>query len=250
MESEYTNLAFVPLDIEIPEFNFDELEDWNLNYSIANITDELDLPAYSKSRAAFHLAVAKGKGDFSDLYNIQQLHEKSFANRYISGSEWQNNFDQTFPTIAQFINNLPMEVNHFELLINKMSIFSHIDEWEIDGIVDPLWSPFIIRTQKQIDNTIDGNVPVSLIKVWLYEKEEDKKKSFYMVKDYLEDPVYCWGPGKYFVGALSKAKYPHGADKTQGRKIVFNIHGVLDKEKHQEIVKKSLNKYGEYACWF
>lgn len=249
------NLAFVPLDIDVPEINLDEFEQWVNNYSMANIVSKLNSDNTSPSNGPFNLAVAKAKGDFTDIENIQETHYNSFANRMKLQPDamWHNNFDTLFPELVELINSLPMIVTHFEVLTNKRDIFSHCDEWEVgDEFVDPLWGPFFTRTEDQKKMVLDYDIPVSMIKVFIYENPQSKKKSFYMAKDLLGDHIYCWGPNNSFVAAMSKVQYPHGADMvTDGsRKFVFNIHGIIKKEEHLKLVERSLYKYKEYACWF
>jgi hypothetical protein len=249
------SLAFLPLDIEVPKVDFDALEHHVHTYSVANIQKNLGMDITIPSKYTFDLTVAYAKGNEYDLENINMTYYQSFCRRtdLSEPSTWFFDFNNKFPELTKLVESLPIDIGHMELLKNKASVFAHCDEWEVDGKVDPIWHPFWPRTEEQKRSVIDADLNLGLIKVFLYENEDHKYQSFFMQKDMMSDPVYCYGPGSCFVAGLSKTKYLHGADMIPddgSRKIVFNIHGIIKRDEYKKLVDKSMDKYGDYACQF
>ena len=77
----------------------------------------------------------------------------------------------------------------------------------------------------------------------------DKPLMYFQKEKAVEDKIYIKHPNeltKWFVinnhDALHAADLPEPPD----RKIIMSIFGKLDKEKHQEILKRSLEKFKDY----
>ena len=81
----------------------------------------------------------------------------------------------------------------------------------------------------------------------------DKPLMYFQEKRDVEDKIYINHPNhltKWF--AINNYDALHAADlpKSPDRKIIMTILGKLNKEKHQEILKRSLEKYKDYTISF
>lgn len=249
---DFSNFAFLPLDIDIPNIDLDILESHLDEYSVGKIQEKYNLPEIIKTKYAFELCPIYMKY-YDNLTNIQESHNNSYRDRFNEKipSLWLFDFEKKFPDIYQTLLKFPIQFTHIEILRNNNNIFAHVDDWEVgDTFVDPLWGPFWSRTEEEKSKAIDGDIPLGQYKIYLYENEEDRTKSFYMQPDLISEHTFVYGPKKFFACAINRLDYPHGAFKLptgSGRKIIISMHGRIDRVRHQELLTKSYEKFKDNA---
>ena len=244
--TDLSRCAFLPLDIEIGNINFDQLELYHETYSEM---PKINIGDNTHGVYVFGLSPVMFRGTELEFYDQEKV-DNNFINRYVIGDppKYTFGFDKKFPAIAKALEQLPIQITHVELLSNRKNAPAHFDDWEVDGVVDPMWSIFWTRTPEQAEQIPDATLPLSSYKMFIYEQPAD---SFYVCKSLIDEPVYAGFNKQAYVAGISKTKYPHGATYVPGlRKYVVSVWGILDKEKHLELLERSYQSNKDYAVIF
>lgn len=240
-------IAFLPLDIATSAVNFDELTEYHEKYS--NI-ERTNMGNNTHGVYVFSISPIMYRGSVENFFD-QQHYDTNFINRYntsLGDPEYITAFNEKFPSIAKIIDQLPITLTHVELLSNKKDVPPHFDDWEIDGIVDPVWAILTTRTEEQKAQIPDWDIPLNSYKIFIYE---DNVSSFYVCKDLLADPIYSSVDEQIYPVAITKLSYPHGATYVPSlRKFVISVWGIIDKDKHMALLHNSYNKHKDTAIIF
>lgn len=238
--------AFLPLDIAVGEIDFDALEAYHNVYSELPRTNLSD---NNHGVYTFGVSPILFRGTEEQFYD-QAFNDNNFINRYsiTDPPKYTFDFDKKFPKIAEALESLPMTITHVEMVSNKKDAPAHFDDWEVDGEVDPTWNIFWTRTDEQVKQIPDGTVPLNSYKLFVYERPAN---SFYVCESLIDDAVFpCYNEQAY-MSAITKTKYPHGAKRVEGlRKFVISIWGILDVNKHLELLEKSYIRNKDYGIYF
>lgn len=240
-------LAFLPLDIDVGTVDFDLLEQYHNTHSNRPRTNMGD---NTHGVYVFGVSPVMYRGTESDFYN-QQHCDINFINRYetaIPGPQYVHDFDRLFPGIANAISQLPLTITHVELLSNKKDAPPHFDDWEIDGVVDPVWAILTTRSLQQKMQIPDWDIPLNSYKLFIYESNVS---SFYVCRDLLSDATYGSFNKQAYVAGITKMSYPHGATHCPGlRKFVISIWGIIDRARHMQLLEQSYKINSSYAIIF
>lgn len=238
--------AFLPLDIDVGEINFDDLEAYHNKYSER---PKVNMGDNTHGVYVFGVSPVLFRGTEEQFYD-QAYIDKNFIERYNlkNDPEYLFGFDKKFPSIVQALAELPIKITHVDMLSNKKDAPAHFDDWEVDGEVDPMWHIFWTRTKEQVQQIPDGTLPLNSYKIFIYERPE---KSFYVCKSLIDEPVFpCYNKQAYAAG-ITKTTYPHGAKRINGlRKYVISVWGLLDKDKHLELLERSYKRNKDYGVFF
>ena len=240
------NCAFLPLDIDVGPIDFDLLEAYHEDLSNR---PKHDIGENTHGVYAFGISPVLFRGTLDQFLN-QEYCDNNFINRYVIGEtpKYLLDFDKKFPSIVGALEQLPITITHVEMLSNKKDAPAHFDDWEVDGEVDPMWSIFWTRTPEQTAQIPDATLPLSSYKMFIYEHPAD---SFFVSDSVIGEPVFGNFNQQAYVAGISKTKYPHGAVRVPGlRKYVVSVWGLLDKERHLELLEQSYARNKEYGIFF
>lgn len=239
--------AFLPLDIDLGPIDFNALEQYHNEYSELPRTN---MGNNTHGVYVFGLSPVLFRGTEQQFYD-QQYCDNNFINRYnilLDDPRYTFNFDKKFPGIVKGISQLPLKITHIEMISNKKDAPPHFDDWEIDGVPDPVWAILTTRSEEQKKQIPDWDIPLNSYKIFLYEKPEP---SFYVCENLIGDPVYTKFYKQGYVCCISKLNFPHGVTKLNNiRKYVLSVWGIIDKEKHLDLIKRSYEKNKDYAVFF
>jgi hypothetical protein len=245
--TDLSRVAFLPLDIDVGPIDFDALEAYQNEFSNRERTN---LGDNKHGVYVFGLSPVMFRGDENDFYD-QQIADQDFRNRYdltLGEPKFTHDFDKKFPSLAKALKELPITLTRVELISNKRDAVPHFDDWEIDGIVDPAWNILTTRTEEQKKQIPDWDVPLNSFKIWIYEKE---MPSFYVCEDLISEPKYGRFYKQVYPTCITKLTYPHGVTYQPGlRKYVLSIWGIIDRERHRELIERSYQVNQQYAVEF
>lgn len=234
-------LAFLPLDIAVVAPDFDRLQAWSQLHSKRARLNVSDNP----SPEVFAISPVIGECSDDDFFD-QRVFERLLLNRHqpLQKPRFLSGFDHEFPEIAKLIKSLPVKVNFAEFLENKADVRCHFDHVESAGLPDFARAPFHLPV-----DVVDGDLEPASYKIFFIEKA---LPSFYMTRTLdSKDRVFPVYDKKAYVAAVSKGIYPHGAVKiAHGRKFVISLHGLIDRDRHMELIERSLKKNHLYAIHF
>jgi len=240
------NCAFLPLNIDIGPINFDLLESYHEDLS--------NRPKHSigdntHGVYAFGISPVLFRGS-EEQFLDQQYCDNNFINRYVINEppRYLFDFDKKFPAIVNALAQLPITITHVEMLSNKKDAPAHFDDWEVDGEVDPMWSIFWTRTPEQTAQIPDGMLPLNSYKLFIYERTEN---SFFVSKSVIDEPIFGSFNKQAYVAGISKTRYPHGAVRVPSlRKYVVSVWGLLDVNRHLELLEQSYTMNKDYGIFF
>tara|TARA_B110000503_G_scaffold91896_1_gene138696 strand:+ start:1268 stop:1900 length:633 start_codon:yes stop_codon:yes gene_type:complete len=146
---------------------------------------------------------------------------------------WSNDAIEKFPELKQWmIDNIPFtDYIHSKIMKSKDVVEPHVD------YRDPSRRPDVYKH-------LNENEPSSY-RLVIFGKRED---SVYLCKDFdspKENRVYPILPEDTDVYAMPYTDQVHGVDFESNRIIVIT-NGYINIEKHQAILKRSLEKYKDY----
>lgn len=130
---------------------------------------------------------------------------------------------ETLPELIDFIHRLPYtELIGAVLNLHTAYLAPHRDECmnlDIDG---PERYNLLLTNHYEQDS------------FFICEEQNSEKKYPKILKDY---PVYAFNNNKIY----------HGADTVLDQRIILICAGILDKEKHEELINRSVEKFREYV---
>ena len=227
----YENLAYVPLDIPSVEFNLDDLADLFLNHGMNHYP-------YPHIWDAFCVC-----GRVEDWKNPIDT-DRAWNERYILDGDVP--FNPHLPTALQIklkfiLDRLPYKKYTFaQVLSQKITVAPHQD-----GLYNPTENvkDAVYRGPGGFNNEPE---PAGL-KVMLTHKHA---KCFYLSEKAGSARKFIRLPDDTNCFAINERTFFHGAKYLGEPKYILSTFGIIDPERHAEIIKRSLGKYYEYAIQF
>lgn len=133
-------------------------------------------------------------------------------------------------------NALPIIPTHAQILRQKRTIGKHYDMKNEDGKV----------YHDDYPGVNDDNEPAGY-KVQLTNFVEP---SFFVAEAFGEPHHHIRIPPDTNTFVINEKTFPHGADMTKAGKYIVSIFGLIDTERHHELIDRSLEKYPDYAITF
>lgn len=209
-------ILYTPIDIKCPAPDLSKFEEWFSNNYILDTE-------YKKQVGEWHdyapvaIRINPSNWRSSDILSdwMTQRYVVPNANLYFNPT-----FEKLFPDIVSCIKQLPFkQIGAIAAMEQTGEVGHHVDSGCLpDGIEPKRYSIYLTDTQY---NTF-----------YLYN--EDKK--MYPIFD---DNYRCF--------AFNNFETTHGADAPTGLKIIFVISGILDEEKHAELIARSIKKFSDKA---
>jgi hypothetical protein len=214
-------LIYVPVDIKVDLPDPLELTDFHNKYHIL----DKNYDDYKLGRHEYCLAGSRYSLDeprkfphvlFDDKDEWKNLHTDYEL-------KWIPEFTERFPTLVEMVNQLPFKQI---ALVGWMRQFgpygAHFDSSDPSFPMEPRRYNALLTDPAH--NTF-----------WMGNEEGPKYHA-------TVDPKYpCF--------AFNNTDIKHGTDMVTGLKIVLGVMGVIDKEKHEELIARSVEKFSERAIW-
>ena len=128
-----------------------------------------------------------------------------------------------FPELQTIINSLPYKILYGVLFnLHRFPLTAHSD-------------------------TLIDNDPPELERINILISPHYGAKSFFLQRTPESDPIYPVTLQEYPAYAFNDTIMQHGADPVLENRIIIVFIGILDKEKHQELIARSVEKFKEYV---
>lgn len=173
---------------------------------------------------------------------------------------WQDNAIKLFPDLLEWIDNyFPFSHKlHVKLSRAKGDVLPHTDAHDFDN--DNFQGYFIVDGQK-VKTPEKTNITKSQDMLQHQLNNEPcgyrfiingSRNSLYMCKDEpASQKYYCTIPQDTDAWVLNNCSQPHGVDLQKpgidDNRIIGQITGIVDVEKHQNLLEKSRTKYKQYV---
>lgn len=211
-------VIYTPIDIKFDVPDEQELLAW---FDENQITD--DYP--EKKNGRHEWAVCACRGEPADWRSYKCWTENWFSNRnYVEGIDlvFNPSFEKQFPSIAEMIRQLPfIQLAGAAMLKQIGEIPAHMD-------------------------TFDHHVPPEPSKYRAY-LTDPQYNTFYLNKD--KDKIFPTIDNDYRLFCFNNVALTHGAVVNTAPKILLTMTGIMDVEKHKELLKRSIDKFSDKVLY-
>jgi hypothetical protein len=222
-------LAFLPLDLDYRLPNEEEI----IRYCYEN---HIPLDMSEENGPCWYITPVCGRFNPSEWFNKEKLNANWFE-RYVEKGltvQYVNDIDKKFPEIKFMLDQLPYrELSIATLFLQFKEVTCHIDWFEDDKYDDE--DEMSIENEPRRFNIQMTNHHYK--SSFLAASENGDKHYATITKEY---PGYC----------ISECYNWHGADLAGPDKITLFTTGLIDKEKRDLLIEKSLKKLGSNAIAF
>ncbi len=213
------SLAYLPIDIPMPILNEKKLLDWFENHKLL----DTDYWEYQSNRHTWALVSTCNQPS-----NWRRFDPVMWENRRVesdnSGILFHPGFEEAFPEIANCIRALPFK----QLTVSGM-----------------LYQMGEIPTHQ---DTIDPHDPTEPRRYTIY-LTDPKYNTFYVSKTEDSEKILVNIDPEYSCFVFNNTDVWHGAFKNDRPKIILTTAGIIDNEKHNELLEKSLKKFKDKALY-
>jgi len=207
-------IAYTPIDISVNMPNIDTVKEYFNNNYMTNLQD-----TYGYTSLLCALISRNSVKDWRDANQV-------FADHTGTQLYYAPGVVELFPEIIDIINKLPYkELIGAVLNLHKENLPPHQDEF--------------------INLNIEGPERYNVLLTPHYEQD-----SFFICKEKHSEKIYPKILKDYPVYAFSNNKVYHGADIVLDDRIILICAGILDEEKHRNLIQKSVEKFKDYVIRF
>jgi hypothetical protein len=222
-------IAFLPLDLDYKLPNEEEV----IKYCYAN---HLPLDVSDENGPCWLITPVCGRFDPAEWFNKEKSNANWFE-RYVEKGlpvQYVNNIDKKFPEIKYMLEQLPYrELSIATLFLQYKEVTCHIDWFKYDKYEDA--AEMSIENEPRRFNVQLTNHHYK--SSFVASSENGEKHYATITKEY---PGYC----------ISECYNWHGADLAGPDKITLFTTGLIDRVKRDELVERSLDKFGRRAIAF
>lgn len=211
-------LSYIPIDIDVEWPDEAVLIDWFHTHKLL----DTDYWEYESNRHTWAMtSVCKHPADW------RRYDAEMWKNRRKVGTNegviLHPGLEETFPSIANCIRQLPFKQLTVSGLLYQMGeIPAHRDAHDPNNPIEPRRYTIYLTNPKH--NT------------FYFSKDENGEN-----KIYPNIVVPCF--------AFNNTDVWHGAVATNRPKIILTTAGIIDNDKHEKLLKRSLEKYKDYALY-
>lgn len=207
-------IAYTPIDMKITLPPIDSLKKYFKENYMTNLQD-----TYGYTSLLCALVSRNPVEDWRDANQV-------FADHTGNQLYYAPGVLELFPELIDIIQRLPYkEIIGAVLNLHKENLPPHQDEF--------------------ININIDGPERYNVLLTSHYEQD-----SFFICKEKNSQKVYPKILKDYPVYAFSNNKAFHGADKVLEDRIILICAGILDEEKHRNLIHSSSEKFKDYVIRF
>lgn len=212
-------IAYTPIDIAIDIPSEQEIIDWFEQHKVA----DTDYWEYQSNRHTWAIVAC-----MKDLDNWRQIDFRLWNNRRDTlpdpGLFFHPSFEETFPSIASAIRQLPFkQLTYAGMILQMGEIGAHQD-------------------------TSDHNNPSEPRRYNIY-LTDPAHNTFYLCKDQDSEKVKPQFDNVYRCFAFNNSECWHGAETTNRPKIMIATTGIIDDEAHKELVARSIDKFKDKVLY-
>lgn len=217
-------ILFTPLDIPVPLPNEQEIYNWaEANTFRETNYKQFQLGWFTHSPVACCIPLDDWR-DVNALYEVEDV----LKNKQVNNPDpyFQPEFSKLFPGLVETIKQLPFkELTGASVKIQRGPSFPHLDDLhtvEEDGLEEP------------------KRITISLTDV--------NFSTLYLEKDGVK--IYPKIPEGYSCYAFNNKDVLHAADYDPTRiRIILDTAGMLDVQKHKELLERSVDKFKDYVIY-
>ena len=232
VKKKISGLAYVPLDLPKVEVSYKALKDLFKKQGL------LHYP-YSSLWNAITLT-----GAVKDFYDPIEC-DKAWNNRY----KLQKKSIKINPYIPSEISESLLK--QIELLPYKICSFSQIlsQRRDVPPHKDGLYKEkdVVKNSLKESPSDFGDQPEPAGLKIML---SHTSKKCFYVCKSLTSKRIFVKFPNDTNTFSCNERMFFHGSKKPKQSKFVLSTFGIIDKNRHQELIKRSVRKYNEQTVWF
>jgi hypothetical protein len=224
-------IACLPIEIDVSLPDEQKILDYVQEFEIPS-TLHLDGPRFDCWKVA-PVGGQMSSGDWKDPVKIQSLICNRLTPNYGKFS-WANDFDKLFPEVVSMIRQIPIIDPLVILMQQEKDSTAHFDTQPKDNILDI--NDIALSTEPRRYNIQLTNFGKTSFFV---SKTKTSEKIYY---HYItpELPAYCFPEQHYY----------HGADYIGPGKVSLCILGRPDKEKHNQVILRNIQKHKDKAIIF
>lgn len=219
-EKDGKKLIYVPIDIEVELPSEEELLAYHNEHHVLN-TDYED---YIDNRHIYTMCATRYKLDDWRIWPNSLHNDKKGWKTPVDDYEllWNVDFKEKFPSLVKLILELP-----FKQVAGAAFLYQ-------------------IGAYKPHFDSADQNFPMEPRRYNVLLTSPDRN-TFYMGDN--DNRHYPEVDPKYPCFAFNNTDVTHGTEQPTGLKIVMGIMGILDDEKHEALIKRSVEKFPDKAIW-
>ncbi len=211
------SLAYLPIDIEVEWPDESLIVDWFHNHKLL----DTDYWEYTENRHTWAMISTCSQPKDWRRYDSEMWTNR--RNEVLNeGIIFHPSFEETFPSIANCIKQLPFK----QLTVSGML-------YQMGTIPDH-------------QDTADPRMPTEPRRYTIY-LTDPRHNTFYFSKTENGNKFYPNIVTPCF--AFNNTDCWHGAIATKRPKIILTTAGIIDDQKHEELLNRSLKKYKEYAIY-
>ncbi len=170
----------------------------------------------------------EGVGEKWGFWNKTNLTEKQETPYDIS--QWTKHTLETYPEFVKWFECLPYKsIRNIKFNVQMEAVKPHID------FTQPKLNPELF--ENNVNNEPCG------YRILISGKHNN---ALYVMNN--SNKIYCNMPNDTDVYVLGHTSTLHGVNDEIGRETIF-VHIEIDKDKHNEILMRSVEKYKTYAIW-
>lgn len=210
-------ILYTPLDIKFDMPSYDDIIDWFDNNKIY----DPDFWVFKEGRHEWALCAASHEPENWQRikpYNdwLAQDHKESEGAKL----RFAPHFCERLPGLVEAIKQMPFkEIGAVGMLKQLKNIEPHVD-------------------------TYDPTLPLEPRRYMIY-LTDPSQNTFY-----IEDQMHCIMPeihDTYRAFAFNSTDVKHGATPPNDVKILMSVVGILDHDRHNEMIERSVSKFGDYV---
>lgn len=226
-------IACMPIDIDISLPDEQRILDYVNTYRIPGMLD-YDTCRFEEWAVAPIMGPIPSK-DWKDVSKVRNLMFNRQNPNYGGAIEYANDFDKLFPEVADMIKQIPILNPTCIFLKQNKEASPHTDMHGADDVkpIPELWNLSNEPRRYNIQMTKFDYQSFYVSKT----KDSERIPYTHINK---ETPVYLFCEDHYY----------HGADYCGPDKINLCFAGILDWDKHVQLVQKSLKKHRDKAIIF
>ena len=213
------SLAYLPIDIPMPILDEKKILDWFENHKLL----DTDYWEYQQGRHAWAMISTCNEPKDWRRYDAEM-----WANRRQEGNNsgvlFHPGFEETFPELANCIRQLPFT----QLTVSGM--LYQLNEIPVH------------------QDTADPRNPTEPRRYTIYLTAPEHN-TFYVSKTADSEKMLIKVNPEYSCFVFNNTDCWHGALKTDRPKIILTTAGILDNEKHEALLTRSLEKFKDQAIY-
>jgi hypothetical protein len=209
-------ILYTPIDIPCPAPDLDKFENWfNNNYILDNKYKKYVGEWHDYAAVALRINPDNWRSSEILFDWLTQRHIVPDANLYFNPT-----FEKLFPDLVECVTQLPFKQIGAVAAMKQIGEVGHHSDKGclLDGVEPRRYSIYLTNSQY---NTF-----------YLYNNNQKVYPMF-------DDMYRCF--------AFNNFETTHGADTPIGLKIIFLVSGILDEEKHAELIARSIKKFSNKA---